>query len=472
VAWYYVKSGGTATGDGGRYTTEKNNNSWASEFSATTEYYANVDAAMAATTPPTPSDVIYVSDASTDANAASITTTGGSNEASIGVYSVDDDAVQTYSAGATEGSTTAAGDYHLETAGLTMTFHGMTLRAGDELGCDVATASMELVDCTLEGHSAASEIRTTGDGSTIRMFNCIVDQQSGARTNTLRTNNGGFIGWYGGSGVVTGGSFVDVAGESGGNGGANFEVLGVDLSAYSTASSYLLGASGGNRISDDNITMRVDRCELNANMSFLEEPFTHPGQWMLVTQSSATASAAEYQFYYTDYAGEAEDQDDAGIHRNESTAFPGGEKVSIKVDTNANTNRASPFVFDLPSQFMALSTASTDTVRVYFAVVNTETLTDTNVWAELIYEDGTNGNQFNRVSNRGSDIVGAGTTHTDDSGGSDWRDGGIALTGHNEYYMDLDTSGDVAADCVPVLRIYVAEPSITVYFDTTIEPVA
>jgi hypothetical protein len=38
--------------------------------------------------------------------------------------------------------------------------------------------------------------------------------------------------------------------------------------------------------------------------------------------------------------------------------------------------------------------------------------------------------------------------------------------------MDIPTSGDVGADGLPIIRIYLAEPSVAVYFDTSVDVVA
>jgi hypothetical protein len=244
---------------------------------------------------------------------------------------------------------------------------------------------------------------------------------------------------------------------------------GVDLTSVT---GFILGVTG-QFFSDDGFEFVLDRCTLDGSVGFTEESFTKQGHVFKATNCSSSSSAAEYQFFTDSYTGQIEDQDDAGIHRNESTAFAdSAEKVSFKATTNTITSLATPLVFDLPARFMALSSASTDTARIYFAVANTVTLTDTNCWAELIYPDGTSKNVYNLLSNRNADILATGTTHTDDSASSTWKNGVSDLTAHNEYRMDLDTSGDIGADGVPTVRIYLAEPSVTVYFDTTVDVVA
>ena len=45
-------------------------------------------------------------------------------------------------------------------------------------------------------------------------------------------------------------------------------------------------------------------------------------------------------------------------------------------------------------------------------------------------------------------------------------------TTENRYQIDIDTSGDAGADCVPRIRLYIAKASSTIYLDTTVDVVA
>jgi len=224
---------------------------------------------------------------------------------------------------------------------------------------------------------------------------------------------------------------------------------------------------------DNKVAFMMHKCPIGSGAVFLGQTLLRPGISILATQCSNSSAAAEYQYHYEDFYGVAEDQDDTGIFRAESTAFPSGTQSSLKVTTNSNCEQTTPLSFRPFSRFMELSVASTDTARIYFVVANTVTLTDTDVWAELIYPDGTSKNVFNYLSNRNTDILAAGTTHTTDSS-SDWRDGAGALTGFNEYQMDLDTSGDVGADGVPIIILHVGlDTSATpIYVDRTVGVVA
>ena len=72
----------------------------------------------------------------------------------------------------------------------------------------------------------------------------------------------------------------------------------------------------------------------------------------------------------------------------------------------------------------------------------------------------------NFITTQNTDTLAAGTALTANS------DTWTGRTAETRYQIDIDTSGDAGADSVPIIRIYVAKPSIAVYFDTSVEVVA
>ena len=61
-----------------------------------------------------------------------------------------------------------------------------------------------------------------------------------------------------------------------------------------------------------------------------------------------------------------------------------------------------------------------------------------------------------------------GTALTTDTG-STWKDGASDLAGYNEYYIDMDTfTNDPGSDGYPIIRVYVAKASTTIYFDSEV----
>ena len=101
MAYYYVKSGLTGTGDQGRYASQQ-----IGAFPTGTGGYDNIVAALGASTAPTHGDFICVSDTHSHNYVANTTysNTTNSNGTGITIISVDDTACEDYKRGAGETS--------------------------------------------------------------------------------------------------------------------------------------------------------------------------------------------------------------------------------------------------------------------------------------------------------------------------------------------------------------------------------
>ncbi len=460
MAYFYIRDHadgtGTATGDGGRYATQQIDD-WDTTFPATTQYYGSFVDAFLATTPPVSGDIICFSDIHLHTYVVSVSiagaTTGG---AGIILISVDDSSMAAYKKGASEIVSLSNNDLLL---GGAWTMYGVSFQANDDVSL---YSSVYAYDCVYTVPGASDRIFIAGNDSSGEYVNCTFNLDHNIAGLTAHGDSSAAVFYGGAVATISAGLDLLIATPP-----RYMLMEGVDLTGVTGH----LVSIGGN-INARQHTVRFHKCELNAGLiGFNSSTVINRKCDILVTNSSSDSAAAEYQYYQQNYAGEAEDQDDAGIHRDESTAYPSGTKASIKAVTSSVCGLAEWFGMDFPARFAALSSASTDTIRIYFAVINTVTLTNTNCWAELIYPDGTNKQHYNCLPNRAADLFGAGVEHTTDSG-STWLDGVTPLAGYNEYYMDLDTSVDPGADSVPVIRIYLTEPSVTVYFDTTVDVVA
>jgi hypothetical protein len=96
--YYYVKSGGTATGTAGKYSTAKTG-SWSTAFSDTTQYYSNIYTALSQSAA-TQGDIIIVSNLHDYINSTAAFTLDGGY--SIEINCVDNENVQLLSTGARE----------------------------------------------------------------------------------------------------------------------------------------------------------------------------------------------------------------------------------------------------------------------------------------------------------------------------------------------------------------------------------
>ncbi len=455
--YFYVKNsiGARTTGGG----TTKQSGDFATLGAAAV--YATV--ALAVADGAGAGDIICVSDAHVEGSYTAHTyLTGPSSGDFLSIISVEDLNCET---------TTVASTAQFDTTGPSGAFdiyldgrlylYGLYMKSQDNITAAASTDNIE-ESCTREVVGGADVLcEANGDGVVQTFIN---PNWIGHTTGTaLVMPKGAKVSIVGGSlanttNHLTVGSFD--------NGGGVLRLRGFDISSIVGTLFKTVGGAPG----DDLIDILLDGCKLNAGLTaFTNEDFSKSNHRVSVYHSAATSAAAEYQFHIVGKGGYVDDQDDSGIHRDESTAFPSGTKVSAHCVTNSTASIASPFWFDLPAQPIDLSSASTDTIRIY--LTSTAALDDLDVWAEVLYPDGTNQHEYHTLSSRNTDrLATSGTALVTDSG-STWKDGVSDLAGYNEYYIDLDTSGNAGAECVPIIRIYVSTEAI-IYFDTSIEAVA
>lgn len=405
-------------------------------------------------------DFIMCSDLHNHGYTANTVYSGPSAAIPLMIFSVDDSNIDQYKAGASEDNTGAGGNDDLDFTGF-ITVNGLSFTPSDNIEVSNDTRLI-FDDCVMTLVGTGDNISAGADGSSIRIINSTINLNHNVAA--LRVSNGAVFELVGVkvASTVTPSTLFSSSGFS--NGGGIVRATGCDFTGLSPSSSSLIGTAG---IISDTVCVFIKGCQMNSVTTLVAVPVVGLNKKLLLLNSSSDSDASEYQYNLEVHGGVVEDE--TTIIRDESRPI-NGTKVSLKVTTDANASIGAPCTFDAISRFAELSNASTDTIRIYFA--STTTLNNANVWAELIYPDGTNKNIPIYLSNRVADVLAAGIEHTDDSGGSTWKDGASDLVGHNEYYMDLDTSGDVGADSTPTILIHVAEPSITVYFDTVVDTVA
>lgn len=452
MAYYYVKNGGTASGDGGRYATQKSG-SFATIGAA--GYYNSIGNACSATTAPAAGDIICVSDQSDNSNVLTTNITYFLD--GVLIISVDDTACDTQKPGAQEGSSS----YDMRFDGNCKTV-GVDLYIGDDLQISGSTyVCVQDGSITLTG--AADLIDIIGDGGSIELIN--TDVVFGSNSSGIRIRYAGSFYMYGGS-LVDGGSGIGTLtySSSGWDGGCTYYFDGVDMSAKSTG--YLVDGIG-DAIQEDRMDVIFANCLVGSSVDLVDVTMRLPYNHIIATNCYTASGATGWRHYEFTDTGTIRDQET--IYRNETIEFPDGTKVALQCTTNAVCNLARPCVIDCMKAFAALSSVSSNVIRIYFA--STEILTDKDIYAYVMYDDNTAGNARNTLSNQGN-IIGAGTEWTDDSAGSAWKNGASDLSGYNEYYMDIDTSASPGGDCIPSIIIYITKPSAIVYIDPAFDVVA
>lgn len=462
MAFYYVKTGGTATGDAGRYASRQTG-SFATL--GTANYYASTAAALAATTAPSAGDEICISTAHNFTSASQIVLSGPTGSAAVPLKYIsvaDANMDQSSIATSAQISTTATVDLRISGGNNTRTsFYGIYFSVEDSLRLFHANSTAYLSNCTIEAPSASDVlVKSTAAGGHITLNNCTL--KCGNATNIpLVIQTSSILRMIGGSVTIASGTVNNLISGNGSTGGTVIELIGVDLSKIGNYLLADLGSGGGDLIVD----LSVEGCKLNASLTgFTEEALNGGSKRISITRSSSSSSAAEYQFYKN--SDQHIVDNNTTFFRDSSTAFTeSSQKVSMKVVTGAGADRLAPFYFDLPCRYAELSSASADTLRLYL-LSSDSGLTNQDVWAVLIYPDGTNKEMFNYLTSAATDPIATGTALTANS------DAWTGRTTETRYQIDLDTSGDPGSDCAPILRIFIGKPSLTVYFDTTVDVVA
>lgn len=444
MAYFYVKNSiGTRTTGGG---LTKQTGSFTALGAS--NVYANIENAI--TDGATSGDFICVSDAHSYTTAATTQYGGPTTGDFLYIVTVDDANCDA------EAVASAYQEYHTSTLYLgwsgRIAFFGCYFESDNDFRHQGDAGQYHFENCTFETNNTSDYlISSLSDGSYTTYMNCtFIGPATGATRvasgNVMTLINCSFSGptnlWTASTGL---------------NGGAHIHCIGCDLSGITGS----LWADGGSAPAiDDVIQVRYTNCKLNATEpTFVTETLENMGHRLVMANTSGSSTAAEYQYYVASYGGVV--QDETSIYRDGSTAFPSGQKISLKCTTDTNATPAAPFWFDFPARYAALSSTSTDNLRIY--LISTATLYDSDVWAEVIYPDGTNKQTPNYLSTRHTDIMdtnGTGLTTNSESWTGD--------TGETLYQIDIDTSADAGADSVPIIRVYVAKASTVIYFCPTI----
>ena len=464
MSFFYVKSSfGTRTSGGG---LTQQTGSFASVGAASV--YADIGDVWADASPPVAGDVICVSTSHAETSGSNITFEGVNGLTSDGILyiSVDDSNCDQYQKATTAQFTTtgSSADVALGTADDRIAIYGLYLVAVDEIAVAGGNSKVFAKECTFQTAGSLDVcFRLNADGQFAELIDCELKANGSNATVPIQVTNGGWIRMLGGS-VTSDQSTIDRIIYSGsGNGGCTIELIGVDLSICNAAGDYLV-SDMGNAAGEDMINISFHRCRLGASLAgFTEELLYGANKRIEAYNCSSASSAAEYQFYINSDQHVAED--DTSTYRNESAAFTdGGQRASIKVTTAAHCSLANPFKIQLPTRWAALSNASTDTLR--FFITSDDSLDDAEVWIEVVAPDGTNKHIPNFYSSQNTDFFAAGTALTTDS--TSTYTGGKT----NKYQVDVATSGDVAADCVPIAYLVVAKASSTLFIDSECDLVA
>lgn len=442
MAYYYISSTGTATGDAGRYATLQTGTS------AAVASYATLAAMLLATTPEVAGDYVVFFDDYTGTDTAF-------SSLANGVFMI--------SVSALNGSLSRRSGFYPAITFTTVNFDYLNI-SGLKFVLSTDTRFENNVvhsDCYFDYDLSETAWVAITDGASVRADNCTIF--TGADGLVCSVSRGGSINIDSltldasvGNGVsrFTDGGFVF--------GGGSLVCTNSDLA---TIDDTLIKNVGSSVVGDDMINVRFDNCKLATGVAFTNETFNGYNQRALFTRCSDVSAEAEYQYALCCFGGGADIGGGAGvvdttaIYRNEDTAFTeSNQKISYEITTNADASLGFPLWLDFPmSQYVPLTTTST----LEFYITCATALTDKDIYITVGYTDATNKNTTNNVISAPAtvggtlDLLAAGTTLTTDAT-STWT-GGLA----NVYKIVIDCP--TGADCQPTVKINVTKPSTTLY---------
>lgn len=465
--YYYVRNNGstfigTATGDGGRATSQRTG-AWNTTAS---QSYASVLAALGATTPPANGDFIVVGNDHSynyGANQTLTSTVTTRTRGTLNLISVSITNQDQYSIGAEE-KTTGSNTYTFTFTGPWSLF-GMTLTAANNVahGNDTDLFSYECkyqITAATSGRNISFNSQT-GSGTFI---NCTFDPVDSNTTLNFAAGQGSTVSLYGCT--LLGNCTVGLISNASTSRGTTWHFEGCDFSGVGTAGTDYILESAFGQAGEDLLQVTLKRCRINGTVGGWTS--TDPlalNSFLKVTNSSSTSAGSEYQFAHVTSSGDAEAT--TSTYRNQSVAWPvSGSKTSIAIDvvTLGTAVPGRPYILDLPSRYAELSASATDKITIYLS--GQSGLTDKQVFVELIYPDGTNAYIPNQIFSSSSPFnpFATGTALTSDTGSS-WTSGGAA-----NYRIEIDvTAVDPGADCVPIIRLYVQGLSSTLYVDSQVD---
>lgn len=409
--------------------------------------YDNIGSAIAGASPSN-GDTIYVAD---NHNASYDNTTDV--VIVCDVISVDASNIENYKPGASENLTDTTDDFRIGGSG-DLTLAGLTLETGDNtLQVNGVGETYTVQDCTIIGDTAGDYVVfCAGDSTKLRFVN--VDIQGNNDTVYCMYLDDCNLEWYGGSistitNVILAGAFV------------NTLIVGVDISPVTNLVLSLDSVDTPNHYI-------FNQCTLNSSVTI--PTITGNCQKIELYNCDDTTSDNFHRFIIRDYYGKAVNNDSTYVTNTKAWSYDGSTKSSIEVTTTANCSHSAPFVFELPAQYIDLSSTFSNTI--YIDLITTHAtaaldLTNTDIAVFLNYPDSASAVTSNWVTsgktvgtgNYGTDPLSSGDALTNDGGlgADDWT----GETGDVNYYrIAIDTSTDPGLETLVIPRIEIYNNSI------------
>ena len=456
---YYVKTGGDGTGG---TTDPGTGGDWSSA-------YPDVDAATNAG-PAGDGDILYVSDAHVELDQTQTFNIGGVNTARnpLQVISVEDLDTSVDSKGATCQRSIDGSWFFRSIYCYGMIFEN-TSSTPDDFSSDADHHHSTFDNCDFLSVGGSDD---QFDSAGARNWNVVCNDCSfsydhtGDLAGVVTIKNGGSFTWRGGSVLsLSSGNILAFSYKGHDNNGAVIRVTGADLSAVT---SELVGTTGNNRTTDNQIDAVFNSCILSSGVALANEAFSSPRHHAQMWNCDDTSGDMNERFEDLRHNGSAVNE--GTVRRTTTAAMPNGNFLTVKVVTTSDCSIMEPYDVQIPAFYNDLSVSGRDVVTVY--LTSDQTLDDLGIQAYLLYPDGTTAVQnnvaagFTQAVTNGFSRRPLATANTLATTAGLWTS---AKT--NQYKIELDTSGDIAQaspNVAPQLWFRFTDASQTIYIDRAV----
>ena len=443
MAFYYVKAGGTATGDAGRSTTARVGSFATMGVSA---YYNSVRDVFAGAIPTTPpdGDNVLVSNLHSEVSGATYQVGIGSVTTGLNttVMSTDDSNVSLYLKGAEIRTTN--GDIQLGSRvdnSNNFIIKGFVLQSDDVFDVFARYSNVLIFDCSVTNINGNALLTSTYQNN-LTYLKCVFDIAS-------YFNYGYKVRLIGCSGAIKKGDRYFTSGAAG---------------IYAEACDF--SASTVPHMTSEQGVAEFHGCKLTPAMMDLSIPSSKRGGNAILNSCYATALGGYYYQAYVDSSIKVS----TSILTYLNYKYDSVNGASLLLESQAGVGVSAPGIFklcDIPAQDLA---AGDKTYRVQL-LLDTDTvaaLTDSNFWIDLVHSNNTDLALGNIVSSRNTDILSAGVTLTAST--ETWL--GTLPTNTQAYQVDIAllAAGLTNVDnSNVVIYVNLAVPNADVYVDQAVQ---
>lgn len=433
MAYYYISSTGTATGDAGRFTSLQTG-----AFTNATSY-ATLIAARAATTAPVAGDYYLFPDTGSLSINNDILTSADNG---IVLVSVDVNNRNIYKAGFTFTSTQ---DLDPRGIDVSATFRGITFDPGDDSDWVGNAGASIFFDCTASMPITSADPMRVGGGNGITIFeDCQLDLHNRGDNMIICSEDL----------IMDNCTMTTTADEdlfTGIGGSTDIHLKNTDLTQFILANGSLIqDAMSTSKV----VQVNLHHCKLPTGFSLFAASGT--AGYLEANITACDQTDGYHYFFHQTLQGQAE-EDTTQYLTTSDAKYDGTNRFSVQVDTTARCNVGLPYKYHIAS--LAAIDLATANQTVSIELTGPAGLTDVDVWIECVYNDDTDEALGAKADSRPAALFATGTALTSSS--AVWQ-----VTTDTEYSIDLDLGAFTNTDNTTLdIFVYVAKPSITVNFD-------